>query len=51
MRVVIHVAEDETARQAKDAAKSIRSQVLNYIPGHHDIEISYASEYGEVGHL
>jgi hypothetical protein len=51
MRVVIHVGEDETARQAKETARSIRSQVLNYLRGHHDIEIHYASEYGEAGHL
>ncbi len=50
MKVVVHVGEDETARRAKDAAKGIRSQVLNYIPGTHTVEIHYASEHGEIGH-
>jgi hypothetical protein len=50
MRIVIHVGEHETAATAKELKKEVE-KVIKSFSGSHSVQMSYSSDYGEIGHM
>lgn len=51
MKVIIHVAEGESSKDAKKLRDELSEAVKSYRPAHNVIfDFRFASEYGEAGH-